>query len=163
MSTLHQKIINPFIEHKGEAYNCFGCSPHNPMGLHLDFYSDGIKLFAKWVPDKSFEGYDNVIHGGIQATLMDEIASWFIYAMLDTAGVTSKLDVQYHKPLYVSGGEVRIEAELEKQTRKSAHIKTQIINSTGVVCSSAVVEYYLFPPNVARAKYMYPGKESFWE
>ena len=27
-----KKIINPWRNHEG--YNCFGCSPDNPIGLH---------------------------------------------------------------------------------------------------------------------------------
>ena len=34
-----KKIINPWRNHEG--YNCFGCSPDNPIGLHLEFYEDG--------------------------------------------------------------------------------------------------------------------------
>ena len=35
-----KKIINPWRNHEG--YNCFGCSPDNPIGLHLEFYEDGV-------------------------------------------------------------------------------------------------------------------------
>ena len=34
-----KKIINPWRNHEG--YNCFGCSPDNPIGLHMEFYEDG--------------------------------------------------------------------------------------------------------------------------
>ncbi|WP_430815593.1 PaaI family thioesterase [Carboxylicivirga sp. RSCT41] len=158
-----KKIINPFVKQKGDSYNCFGCSPQNNIGFKLEFYAEGDAVFASWLPQSKYEGYMNVVHGGIQATLLDEIASWYIYAMLDTAGVTNKLDVSYHKPLYVSGGEVLIKATLEEHTRKMARLKTEILNAKGEVCSSAIVEYFLFPQNVAKAKYMYPGKEAFWE
>ncbi|WP_439185054.1 PaaI family thioesterase [Carboxylicivirga taeanensis] len=156
-------ILNPFIKHKGNSYNCFGCSPHNHAGLNLNFFSDGQKVFAHWMPKQQFEGYTNVVHGGIQATLMDEIASWYIYSMLDTAGVTKGMNVSYHKPLYVSSGEVKVEAELKKLDDRLAVILTQLYNAKGVLCSSATVEYFLFPPQLARSKYMYPGKEQFWE
>ena len=33
-----KKIINPWRNHEG--YNCFGCSPDNPIGLHMEFYED---------------------------------------------------------------------------------------------------------------------------
>ena len=34
-----KKIINPWRNHP--EYNCFGCCPDNPIGLHLEFYEDG--------------------------------------------------------------------------------------------------------------------------
>ncbi|MBR8537933.1 PaaI family thioesterase [Carboxylicivirga sediminis] len=158
-----KKIVNPFASEKGSDYHCFGCSKANSNGLQLSFYSDGDKLFANWLPQRAFEGYTNVVHGGIQATLMDEIASWYVYALLDTAGVTSAMEVKYHKPLYMTNGEVQIVAELKEKNRRSAIIDTKIYNASGLLCSSALVEYYLFPSNVARTKYKYPGKEKFWE
>lgn len=41
-----QKIINPWKETEG--YNCFGCSPGNPAGLHMDFYEDGDEIVCRW-------------------------------------------------------------------------------------------------------------------
>ncbi len=162
MSTV-KKINNPFQEHKGERYNCFGCSPSNHSGLQLEFFGDGTTVFCYWNPQRAYEGYINIVHGGIQATLLDEVASWYIYSMLDTAGVTQRLNVEYHKPLFVSRGEVKVSAELKKKTNKIAIIKACIFNGDGVILCSADVEYYLFPPHVARAKYMYPGKKEFWK
>ncbi len=156
-----QKINNPYIDGDRENYNCFGCSPNNKTGLNLEFYKDGDSIVAFWNPQKQFEGYQNVVHGGIQATIMDEIASWYIYAMLDTAGVTQKLNVEYHKPLYMNTGEVKITARIKELTEKVAYIYTEILNANGTVCSSGTVEYYLFPSKVAKAKFKYPGKEKF--
>ena len=44
-----KKIINPLRNHEG--YNCFGCSPDNPIGLHLEFYEDGDYIVSTWHPD----------------------------------------------------------------------------------------------------------------
>ena len=44
-----KKIINPWRNHEG--YNCFGCSPDNPIGLHLEFYEDGDYIVSTWHPE----------------------------------------------------------------------------------------------------------------
>ncbi len=157
------KIKNPFINHKGDSYNCFGCSPQNINGLLMEFYSDGDKLYSEWKPDKQFEGYQNVIHGGIQATIMDEIASWTVYALLDTAGVTEKMEVNYHKPLYLSQGNISIVSVVKQKDEKKAVLFVEIKNTKNIVCSSAEITYYLFPSRIAKAKYNYPGKDAFWK
>jgi len=41
-----KKIINPWRDHP--EYNCFGCCPENPIGLHMDFYEDGDYIVSKW-------------------------------------------------------------------------------------------------------------------
>ena len=34
-----RKLKNPWLGIDG--YNCFGCAPHNPYGLKMEFYVDG--------------------------------------------------------------------------------------------------------------------------
>jgi len=157
-----QKIKNAFAENKEAGYNCFGCSPGNSIGLHMEFYTDGETVVSEWQPQAQFQGYVNVLHGGIQATIMDEIASWLVYALLDTAGVTANLNVNYIKPVYVSGP-IQVKAVLKEQSDRKAIIKVEIINDKDVICSNGEVEYFLFPPAVARRKYHYPGKQAFLE
>ncbi len=90
-----RKIRNPFTIHKG--FNCFGCSPPDnpPIGLQLNFIDHGDFITANWQPQTNYQGYHNLLHGGIQATLLDEIASWFVNVKLKTAGVTSKIEIKY--------------------------------------------------------------------
>lgn len=67
-----KKIQNPYAISGRKEYLCFGCSPNNESGLNLEFWEEGEEVIAKWMPCKSFEGFVNVLHGGIQATLLDE-------------------------------------------------------------------------------------------
>ena len=83
-----RKISNPFEGKQG--YNCFGCCKDNPIGAHMDFYEDGDDIVSFWKPDGNYQGWVNVLHGGIQATLMDEIAGWVVFRKLQLMGVTSK-------------------------------------------------------------------------
>jgi len=64
------------------GYQCFGCAPHNHNGLQMSFAEDGEYVVSEWEPKDYFQGYYNVLHGGIQATLMDEIASWLVQIKL---------------------------------------------------------------------------------
>ena len=45
-----KKIINPWRNHP--EYNCFGCCPENPIGLHMEFYEDGDYIVSKWHPER---------------------------------------------------------------------------------------------------------------
>ena len=49
-----KKIINPWRNHEG--YNCFGCSPDNPIGLHMEFYEDGDYVVSTWHPEHNYKG-----------------------------------------------------------------------------------------------------------
>lgn len=81
-----RKIRNPFIGKEG--YNCFGCSPDNPFGLHMEFYEDGDDVVSYWHPHDHFQGWTGVMHGGILATMIDETAGWVVMRKLQTSGMT---------------------------------------------------------------------------
>jgi len=90
-----RKIINPW---KGKGvYSCFGCSDDNKFGLQMEFFDDGEGLVCEWLPNKEYEGYINTLHGGIQSTMHDEIASWLVYVKGETSGMTTELNVKYLK------------------------------------------------------------------
>ncbi len=158
-----RKIINPFVNNIHHDYKCFGCSPLNNIGLQLEFWDNEEEVVCKWLPKKQFEGYLNVVHGGIQATLHDEIASWAIYTKCETAGVTSNIDIRYKNPLMIDDNEIVIKARVESVNKRIAIVKTSIENSEGKICSLGTVTYFLFPLDMAKEKYQYPGVEAFYE
>jgi uncharacterized protein (TIGR00369 family) len=158
------KIKNPFVEMGSHHdYNCFGCSPFNEIGLHLEFWEDGDELIAKWQPRKSLEGWGNVVHGGIQAALLDELAGWIILIKMKTSGVTSALNVKYLKPVLISKGEVNVKGKLILADKKLATITASLFDGDGIECATAEIIYFCFPEYIAKVKYHYPGIQAFYE
>jgi len=156
-----RKVKNPFAGLEG--YNCFGCSPDNKFGLRLNFVDEGEYLTAEWEPELQFQGYHNVLHGGIQATLLDEIASWYVYAKMKTAGVTSKLEVRYKKPVYVNKGTLKLRARLLQLRRNLADFDVELLDNDGQLCAVAKVQYFVFPEKVAKEKLYYPDHSEFFD
>ena len=156
-----RKIRNAYVGQ--ENYNCIGCAPNNPIGLKLNFMldEDNQIVSSEWEPNINFQGYHNVLHGGIQSTLLDEIASWVIYAILKTGGVTSQMNVKYHKPVYISKGKVKLVARVERVQKRLVDIKTELFDSDNNLCTEAIVQYFTYPEKIAREKYGYPGIENF--
>jgi uncharacterized protein (TIGR00369 family) len=155
-----RKIHNPFRERKG--YQCFGCSPDHLSGLQLSFFEDGDELISTWEPKTRFEGYQGVLHGGIQATIMDEIASWVVYVKIKVAGVTSSMDVRYHKPVYMAGGEITIRSKVLRMRRNLADIEVRIFNKENELCSEAIITYFTFSEQKSKESFFYPGEEAFF-
>lgn len=156
-----KKINNPFIG--GNGYNCFGCSPDNHHGLKLDFWFDeeNKTVQTKWNPTEDLQGYTNVLHGGVQATILDEIASWAIYVILETGGVTSKMEINYLKPVLISNGPITVKASSINVEKRIASVKTELYDGNNVLCSEAVVQYFIYPQEIAMKKLNYPGLEAF--
>ncbi|TCO09307.1 PaaI family thioesterase [Natronoflexus pectinivorans] len=159
---MKRAILNPFGTKIDERGICFGCSEHNPIGLRMSFFEENGMVCSEWVPDKKFEGYNGVIHGGIQATMMDEIASWYIYTQLNTAGVTKSLSTHYHEPCRISSEPILIRAvSHKKQNRRDVAIETEILCGNQL-CTSGTIVYVLFPEEMAKTKFNYPGIDAFF-
>jgi uncharacterized protein (TIGR00369 family) len=153
------KIKNPFDPQQNL---CFGCGPENTAGLKLTFEEDDEKLYARWQPSIHFQGYVNVLHGGIIATLLDEVGAWCIYVKAGTSGVTSSMTVRYLKPVYISKGAVSIEASIISREEKSVRLLCRLFDGEGKKCAEADLDYFIYPENIARQRYSYPGREAFY-
>lgn len=134
------KIKNPWLQKPG--YNCICCSPTNPLGLHLDFWEDGDDILTRWRPSTNYQGWLNTLHGGIQSMLLDEVAGWVVTRKLQTTGVTSKMEVQYLKPISTNNEELEIRCRVVRQMRNVAFIEGEIRNRAGEVCSKATMTYF---------------------
>jgi acyl-coenzyme A thioesterase PaaI-like protein len=152
-------IKNPF--YKLEGYNCFGCSPQNKLGLRMEFRLEGEEVLCDWQPEDHLQGWVGVLHGGIQATLMDEIASWYVFVKLQTAGVTSKMEVKLLKPVKMELAPFRLRARLQEMKRNIAIIQVELFMSDGTLGAESLMHYFTYPQNIASKKLFYPGIEQF--
>lgn len=156
-----RKIRNPYAKSGSNEYQCFGCSPNNPIGLHLEFWKEGEVVIAKWRPCKSLQGFRDMLHGGIQATLLDEIASWVVQTRCKTVGVTSSMEITFRRPVLISDGEISLRGRVKEVGTRIAIIETELLGNDGKICASAVVKYFLFNAEKAAEEYFYPGADAF--
>lgn len=154
-------ILNPFI--KSETYNCFGCAPRNPLGLKLEFREEGEWITSDWTPSRDYEGWLNVLHGGIQTTLLDELGSWVVFVKMGTAGVTSKLEIRFLKPVHVDKGTVKIKGRIVETRRNIAIIEAFLFSGDGELCAESIMHYFAFSKQKAQEFMMFPGREAFYE
>ncbi|MFW6289200.1 MAG: PaaI family thioesterase [Spirochaetota bacterium] len=159
MSTTNYDVRNPFVGIEG--YQCFGCDPENAVGLALEFHRDGDVVTTEWQPRTELEGYPGVVHGGIQATLADEIGGWYVYAVVGTAGVTKELSITYESSARVADGPLKITARGIERSAKQAVIEVEIHNAGGTRCALARITYALFSEAVARKRLYFPGSDAF--
>lgn len=94
---------------KPQGHYCFACGTANPIGLDLHFYRLGNTVCSDITLSKYHEGWQNIAHGGIISTLLDEIMSWTVMCEKKTFFVTRKMSVKYirnvsiERPLKVIG------------------------------------------------------------
>lgn len=156
-----RKMHNAYADLEG--YNCFGCSPHNPVGLKCQFVDEGEYVTCHWQPSENYQGFFHILHGGIQATLIDEIASWAIFSYMKTAGVTTDINVKYRKPVRTDQGEIRLRAKVTAVTRRLVTAQVELFNENNELATEAEVVYLVYPEEVARKKLDWPGVEAFYK
>jgi uncharacterized protein (TIGR00369 family) len=154
-----KKIINPYDK---ELNMCFGCSQKNPAGLKLVFEESEDFMHATWHPSEHFQGYTNILHGGIIAALLDEIGAWCVSVKLGTAGVTSEMKTKYLSPVFINKGDISLKASVTGQTKHNATIHCQLFDGQSKLCAEADADYFIFPLEIAVRKFRYPGREAFY-
>jgi acyl-coenzyme A thioesterase PaaI-like protein len=79
---------------------CFICGLENPVGLKLRIYEvePGV-VETMFTAPQHFQGYPGVLHGGIIATIIDEVSgrSWMRPEDNPRFMFTAKLEVKYRK------------------------------------------------------------------
>ncbi len=115
--------------------HCFVCGPKNPIGLKLDFSFNGNTISTEFVPKKEHQGYMNIVHGGIIATLLDEVMVKLAIA-LDMPAVTARMDIRLKKALNV-GEKITVSAEIISTTRKVLEAYAKAVTGDGVIIAES--------------------------
>ena len=134
-----RKIINPWVNKEG--YNCFGCAPGNPIGLHLQFFEQDDEIVSFWQPQSHFQGWVGVLHGGIISTLLDETAGWVVTRKLQAAGMTARLNVTFKQPVRSDETQITIRARIREQSGRLVFINCTLENAHADICAEAEAVY----------------------
>lgn len=129
---------------------CFGCSPANPAGLHMKFYTDG-KSVCSWVkvPDHLC-GWNNLVHGGVISTMVDEVMGWTAIHLLKLIVLTKTMTVDFIHPVYI-GDELKVEGRVtEYNDNGTVVIEATVHNEHGQLCTKSTGTFSYFPPDTIR-------------
>ena len=85
----------PRLDVEYTARLCFACSQENPIGLKLTPVHDGEKVTAEFTAGKFHQGWNDVIHGGILYTLLDEVTAYAMLCHGIEFGVTAKSEIKF--------------------------------------------------------------------
>lgn len=80
---------------------CFGCGD-NPWGLRLNFNIKDEWVVADPILDEKYQGFEEIAHGGIVSTLLDEAASWAVILQRKVYGPSYHLECQFRNPVPIN-------------------------------------------------------------
>jgi len=135
---------------RSDSHGCFGCSPSNPHGLQMTFFTDERAVYSQVKIPAHLCGWSNLVHGGVLSTILDEIMSWTAIYLLRRITVTQSMQIEFLKP-------VTMDSELSAcgrlvSTSGKHDVKTEgeILTGSGSLCASATADFKAFSPAVAR-------------
>lgn len=127
---------------------CFGCG-RNHEGLQIKSFWDGDVSICRWQSDEKYHGWENLMNGGIMATLIDchcmgtamadayrrenrELDSEPIYRY-----ATGTLTVRYLKP--TPNDQVELRAVVVEVKGRKTTLTCELVSSSGEVSAEADV------------------------
>ena len=119
---------------------CFVCGQENKNGLQARFFWDGEKAVCDIEASEAFAGYKEILHGGIVATLLDEI---MIKALLAEGilSVTAEITVRFKKPVF-TGDKLHLEGWKTEESGAVYSTKGRAVNQNSDIVAEATAKYY---------------------
>jgi uncharacterized protein (TIGR00369 family) len=126
--------------------SCFVCGESNPAGLKLRFETDGRLVQTHFVPRAEHVGFRQTVHGGLTATLLDEIMVWACAVQTKRFAFCAELKVRFLQP--VRPGERLVAAgELVSNRRgKLFEARAELRDQAGLVKATATGKYLPIDP-----------------
>jgi acyl-coenzyme A thioesterase PaaI-like protein len=121
------------------------CGKHNPDGLQLTFQLDaatGITQ-SEFVPQTNHQGYEGMVHGGILASLMDEVMAHSLWQR-GIPAVTAKMQLRYRDPVPV-GERLIIYGRLLHERGKTAQTEGWLTATDGTRLVEATGTFFKLP------------------
>ncbi len=111
-----------------DANRCFVCGPTNPIGLRLHFSLDADQVCrAAFTPGPDHGGYDQLTHGGIVYSALDDVmANWMF--LKGVRAHTARCEIRYRQPLAI-GTPVRLEGRLIRQKGRVAFLEGRMFKA----------------------------------
>jgi acyl-coenzyme A thioesterase PaaI-like protein len=99
---------------------------------------------SEFTPPERYQGYGGVVHGGILATLMDEVMAHSLWQR-GIAAVTAKLSLRYREPVPV-GERLLLYGRMTDERRKLAATEGWLTTANGVKLVEATATFFKLPP-----------------
>lgn len=135
------------IPTNGWDKHCFGCSPTNPAGLKMKFYTDETSIFSRVKVPDHLRGWNNLVHGGVISTILDEVMGWAAIHLLKLIVLTKTMTIDYIQPVFIEN-ELKAEAWITKfDDNGEVIIEATIHNERNELCTKSKGIFSYFSPD----------------
>ena len=98
-----------------ERWHCFACDPKHDKGLRLAFETAGEnRLRTEVTLTEDYVGVDSIVHGGIIATIFDDVMMWCVLRFRKRFHITVSMEQRLRRPVF-AGVPLVAEAAVEEE------------------------------------------------
>ena len=119
---------------------CFVCGDKNEKGLKVPFYYADGKARAEYIPSREYEGYKDILHGGIISSLLDEVMIQSIIAR-GILTFTIQIDIKFKAPAKI-GEKILLEGYIVQDKGKIIVTEGSVLKQDGTVIAEAKGKYF---------------------
>ncbi|MFM8469055.1 MAG: PaaI family thioesterase [Limisphaerales bacterium] len=131
--------------HLPHTRSCFVCGESNVHGLRLRFATNGRQVESRFTPGPEHIGFKGVTHGGILATVLDEIMVWAVAVASRRFAYCAEMTVRFQQPAK-PGEELLVNAELVANRRNRIfEAKAELRDAGGQIVATATGKYLPVP------------------
>jgi uncharacterized protein (TIGR00369 family) len=129
-----------------ETNRCFGCGGANAHGMQLTFEQDDAarRIRGAFRVSADYQGASGFVHGGIIATLLDEVMAK-VSRFNSEHAVTAELTVEYKRPVPVDE-DIVVEGWEVKVSERNRFRESEIRDASGVVLARGRGRFTVIDP-----------------
>ena len=142
-------------------HNCFACGDKNPIGMSLHIELGEGEATTSWTPGRDYVGWEDKVHGGLLATLLDEVMAW-APSSYDSWAVTAEMNIRYRSPAN-PGEKLSARGWVDHRRRRIYHVRGEVRGQDGRLVAEAEGRFLGASPTQKaglKARYSAPTTET---
>lgn len=122
--------------------HCLVCGKDNPHGhrLRLSVDAEVGDVVVNWTPARHHAGFENIVHGGATATVLDEAMAWAAIWNRKRMCVCAEMTLRFRKPI-APGMPLIVRSTVEDARTRIVCIRAMISDAEGVAFAEATGKY----------------------
>ena len=116
----------------------------------MNFYTNDSSVYSQVTVPEHLCGWNQLVHGGVLSTILDEVMSWSAIYLLKRITLTKSMAVDFIKPVYIKSSLKAEGKVLEIAGKHEAVMEGIIYNDEEMICARSTAKLAVFSPAVAK-------------
>lgn len=123
---------------------CFGCGEKNEHGLKMKFFRKNNHVVGHATVPPYMCGWENIVHGGIISTMLDETMAWTLQFLLNKFMLTKSITINYYKVAH-TGEPLKVVSRIHTPpTEREVQMIATLYNPQGEKCAESIGTFAVF-------------------